>query len=144
MDTRSTEEKPDPQGKSFGAFKPVGYIVIAFDSDARAAEVATAMRQAGFAGGDVEQIAAADHAAHMAALTDSASGTAEFGHEIVLMRRYRELAEQGCGWLLVRARNDDDAERITEIAKRFDARLAERYHALAVEDLIDNPRDDAR
>jgi hypothetical protein len=134
--TGSTEEKPDPHGQSFGAFKPVGYVVIAFDSDARAAEACKAMRDAGFAAGDIEQIRAADHAAHMAHLTDSASGTAEFGHEIVLMRRYRELAEQGRGWLLVRAPDDDAAARITDVAKRFDAKLAERYHSLAVEDLI--------
>ena len=111
-------------------------MVIAFDSDARASEAAAALRQAGVAPADIEQTPAREQAARMAELTDDASGAAEFGHEIVLMRRYRELAEQGCGWLMVRARNDDEAARITDVAKRFGARLAERYHALAVEDLI--------
>ena len=133
---RSTEEAPDRHGKSFGAFKPVGHVVIAFDNDARAGEAADALREAGVAAADIEQTPAAEQAARMAELTDTASGTAEFGHEMVLMRRYREMADQGCGWLTVRARNDAAAERITDVAKRFGARLAERYHTLAIEDLI--------
>lgn len=136
MTDKSTEETPDRKGKSFGAFKPVGYVVIAFPSDARAAEAADAMRAEGVAAEDIEQTPASEQAARMTELTDHASGAAEFGHEIVLMRRYREMAEQGCGWLQVRARNDDEAWRAADIAKRHGARLAERYHSLAVEDLI--------
>ena len=65
--------------------------------------------------------------------TASAAG---FGYEITLMRRYLGLAEQGAGWLIVYAPNDSAAEHITEIAKRFDALCAVRYHRLANEDLL--------
>ncbi len=124
---------------AFGAFKPVGHVVIAFDDDASAAGAAKAMRDAGIAAGDIEQTSAADQAARMEQLLDRAPGTAEFGHEIVLMRRYLELASAGSGFLTVRARDDDQVARVRDIAERAGARLAERYHRLAIEDLIDSP-----
>jgi hypothetical protein len=142
-ETRSTHEKPARHGESFGAYKPIGYIVIAFDSDDAARSGAQALRDAGVPDADIEQVSAAEQAARMAERVDDASGVAEFGHEIVLTRRYREMAEQGCGWLEVRARNDKEAERIRDAAERSGARLAERYHSLAIEDLIDTPEDPA-
>jgi hypothetical protein len=140
---RSTHEKPARHGESFGAYKPVGYIVIAFDSDDAAHAGAQALREVGVPDGDIEQVSAAEQAARMGERVGDASGVAEFGHEIVLTRRYLEMAEQGCGWLEVRARNDEDAERIRDTVERSGARLAERYHSLAVEDLIGTPEDPA-
>jgi hypothetical protein len=52
------------------------------------------------------------------------------------MRRYLAFAEQGAGWLIVYAPNDSVAAHITDIAKRFDALCAVRYHLFANEDLI--------
>ena len=52
------------------------------------------------------------------------------------MRRYLTFAEEGCGWLIVYAPSDEAVVRIVEVATRFAAKCAVRYHRLANEDLI--------
>ncbi len=66
----------------------------------------------------------------------SASQAAGFGSEITLMRRHLAFAEQGAGWLTVHAPSDDAANRITEVATRFEALCAVRRRRLATEDLL--------
>ena len=66
----------------------------------------------------------------------TASEAAGFGYEITLMRRYLSFAEQGAGWLIVYAPDDAAVQRIVEVARRFHALCAVRYHRLANEDLI--------
>lgn len=126
----------DDVPRSFGAFKPIGHVVLAFDDDGQASRAAAALRDEGFEAGDIVQYSAVEEAEAMAELIGTASGTAEFGHEVLLMRRYRELAEAGCGWLVVFAPDDEHAEKVAGVARRHDARLAEKYHRLVVEDLL--------
>jgi hypothetical protein len=121
---------------SFGAFNPVGHVVVAFESDARATEAARALREVGFDAEDVLQYSAAEEAEEMSRLLDSVSGAAGFGHEVGLMRQYKLLAESGCGWLVVYAPDEPHALRVAEVARRHGARLAEKYHRLVIEDLI--------
>ena len=52
------------------------------------------------------------------------------------MRRYRQLAAEGCGWLVVFAPETVRAERVAAIARQHGARIAERYRRLIIEDLI--------
>ena len=60
-----------------------------------------------------------------------------FGYEVVLMRRYRTLCEEGtCSWLLVYAPNDEQTQRVADIALRFDALTAVKYNRLVEEDLL--------
>jgi len=122
--------------RSFGAFKPVGHVVIAFDNDEQATQAAEALRASGFKDEDILQYSAVEEAEQMKELLGHASGFAEFGHEVALMRKYRELASEGCGWLIVYAPEHADAERVAEVARRFNARLAEKYHRLVIEDLL--------
>jgi hypothetical protein len=121
---------------SFGVFNPVGYVVVAFGSDEAASQAAQALREAGFDDEDILQYSACEEAAQMKRLLDGVTGTACFGHELLLMRRYKAMAEQGCGWLMVYAPDDDHCERVVDIALREGARLAEKYHRLVIEDLI--------
>jgi hypothetical protein len=123
---------------SFGAFKPVGHVVVALENDACANEAAQALRDAGFAQQDILQYSAAEEADALRQLFPKTTGTAEFGHEIVLMREYSELAEQGCGWLIVYAPDDARTQKVANVARRFDARIAVKYHLLAVEELTLN------
>ena len=52
------------------------------------------------------------------------------------MRRYLAFAEAGAGWLIVYAPTDAAVARVVEVARRFHALCAVRYHRLASEDLI--------
>lgn len=122
--------------RSFGAFKPVGHIVVAFQSDERASEALQALRSAGFEAEDILQYSAVEELEEMEDLLGLTTGTAEFGHEVALMRRYRELAAEGCGWLIIYAPNDSQAQLAASVVRRHDAKLAERYGHLVVEDMI--------
>jgi hypothetical protein len=89
-----------------GTFKPVGHVLVALPNDEQAGAAGQALRDAGF------------------------------GYEVTLMRKYQELARDGCGWLLVYAPDDERAAKVADVAQRFGARAAEKYHRLVVEDLL--------
>ena len=119
-----------------GTFNPVGHIVVALADNAGADAAVLALKEAGFGAADVLQYSSSEVTPRLREMVAGASGAAGFGYEITLMRRYLALAEQGVGWLIVYAPEDDAAERVGEIAKRLGAECAVRYHRLANEDLI--------
>jgi hypothetical protein len=126
----------DDLPQSLGAFKPVGHVVVALPDEERARDAARALREAGFHDEDILDFSGPEHAARMSQLLDHASEFAGFGYEIVLMRRYQELNRQGCSWLLVYAPGDEQAQRVAEVARRFGALSAVKYHRLVEEDLV--------
>jgi len=124
------------QAVSFGVFQPVGHVIVAFDSNEEAGAAADALREAGFDDEDILFYTAREESHEMGRMLEGISGAAGFGYEVGLMRQYKALADQGCGWLLVFAPDKEHCERVVEIARSHGARLAEKYHSLAVEDLI--------
>jgi hypothetical protein len=122
--------------RSFGAFKPVGHIVVAFENDERATQASQSLRQAGFEAEDILQYSAVEEMEEMEDLLGLTTGTAEFGHEVALMRRYRELAAEGCGWLIIYAPDDSRAQVAATVVRQHGAKIAERYGRLVVEDMI--------
>ena len=50
--------------------------------------------------------------------------------------RQRRLAREGASWLIVFAPDDAQTERVAEVAREHGALMAERYHRLAIQDLI--------
>ena len=119
-----------------GVLNPIGHIIIAFPDDAVTADAVKALHAAGFAPDDVLAYTAAEATPRLRERVQTASQASTFGYEITLMRRYLTYAEEGAGWVIVHAPNDESAERVVEIAKRFNAKCAVRYHRLASEDLI--------
>jgi hypothetical protein len=130
---RLTENRPP---LSLGAFKPVGHVVAALPDDEQARRAVQALLRAGVDDLDIAQYSAEEVAELTAELSDKVSDFAGFGYEVSLMRRWQELAREGCGWLLVYAPRDDIAARVADVLKASGARMAVKYHTLAVEDLI--------
>ncbi|MES2990260.1 MAG: hypothetical protein V4844_02475 [Pseudomonadota bacterium] len=122
--------------KTSGTLNPVGHVVLAFKDDAVTAEAVAALRESGSAEDDILAWTAADATPALRERVRTASQGAGFGYEITLMRRYLAFAEAGAGWLIVYAPDDTAVARITEVAERFGALCAVRYHRLANEDLI--------
>ena len=122
--------------QSMGAFKPVGHVLVAFRGEQQARDAARKLRDAGFAEEDILDFSGEEHARRMKEMIDHASDFAGFGYEIVLMRRYQELCRAGCSWLLVYAPDDGKGERVAEVARRFEALTAVKYHRLVEEDLV--------
>jgi hypothetical protein len=122
--------------QSLGALNPVGHTVLAFASDAVAADASKALLQAGFAGEDILAYTSGELFPNLDELMRKASGAAGFGYEITLMRRYMTLASEGCGWLVVYSPDEAQTAKVQAIARQFGARSAVHYGTLAHEDLV--------
>ena len=119
-----------------GILNPIGHVVLAFKDDAVTDQAVEALRSAGSGAEDILVYRAAEATPRLRERVQTASEAAGFGYEITLMRRYLAFAEQGAGWLIVYAPDDAAVQRIVDVAKRFEALCAVRYHRLANEDLI--------
>jgi hypothetical protein len=104
---------------------------------AACARAAQALQELGFGDADILQFTCEDLCSRMDEMLRHASEFAGFGYEVVLMRRYKALCEQGgCGWLLVYAPHDEQAAQVADIALRGEALTAVKYHRLVEEDLV--------
>ena len=134
----NNEPKPlvdlDHAPTSFTAFKPVGHVVVGFPDDETSQRAQQLLADNGIA--DLQRIAADDLRSHMAEMLDLASGSAEFGHEIVAMRRFLAMAAKGYGWLVVAAKDDAAAARVVELSAPIGARVAIKYDRLIITDLL--------
>ena len=115
---------------------PVDHVILAFENNDVTTEAVEALRAAGFAAEDILAYTPEEATPRLRERVREASGAAGFGYEIVLLRRYLSYAEQGAGWLIVYAPDDAAVQRVVDVATRFNAKCAVRYHRLANEDLI--------
>ena len=122
--------------ESLGVLNPVGNAVLAFASDAVAADANAALLQAGFTAEDILTYTSAELFPNLDSMMRKASGAAGFGYEITLMRRYMTLASEGCGWLVVYAPEAAQAAEVKAVATQFAAKSAVHYGRLASEDLV--------
>lgn len=121
---------------SFGVFRPIGHVVVAFDNDTVASAARQSLLAQGFVADDVLQYSADEENRVMSDMLDHTSDFAGFGYEVTLMRRYQALAKEGCGWLVVYTPDDAHAATVAAVAQQHGARVAERYHRLVIEDLV--------
>ena len=93
--------------ESFGVFKPVGHVVITFRtaSDLQAAEAA--LSEGGFAASDMVRYTPAEMIAQVDAEVEKASPLAALGQDLNLIKAHRELAQEGCSFLVVHAPEQD-------------------------------------
>lgn len=126
---------------SFGVFKPVGHVVIAFPRAEDAAAGARALADLGLAGGtgavrsfdDGQMIDQIDRD------IERASPLAAIGQELNLVRAHRALAEKGYHFVVVRAADAGQAARVAEIARGHGAERAHAYGNFIIEELIEPP-----
>ncbi len=58
------------------------------------------------------------------------------GMEWPEVERYFQAAQQGATFLVVYAPSDAETNRVMNVARRFDLKLARKYHRLAIEHLL--------
>jgi hypothetical protein len=121
---------------SFGAFKPVGHVVVALPDAAHAAAAAASLHAAGFAAEDVLQYTAAEEKNEMDLMLADVGGITGFGVEAEMMRKYRQLAVDGANWLIVYAPEDEATQRVADLVKPHHPLLVEKYNHLTIEDLL--------
>lgn len=122
--------------RNTGILNPVGHVIVAFENDAVTAQAVEALHAAGFTSDDTLVYLASEATPRLRERVATVSQAAGFGYELNLMRRYLALAEEGRGWLIVYAPGDEAVAHIVDVATRFEARCAVRYHRLANEDLL--------
>ena len=125
--------------ESFGVFKPVGHIVIAFRDEAQVQAGVTALLAQGFASEALVRYTPAEMAAQVDAQEAVASPLAEFGQELNLIKTHRALAQRGCSFLVVHAPEDAEAEGVADLARSMKAVAAQRYTTFLIEELIEAP-----
>ncbi len=119
---------------SYSAFKPVGHTVIGFPDDESSERAQQLLSEDGVQG--LQQVPSSDMRSMMAALLDLAGGSAEFGHEVVVMRRFLSMSAKGYGWLIVPTADDEEARSILATIEPLGARVAVKYDRLIITDLL--------
>jgi len=133
MAERMTKERFQ---QTLGALNPVGHIVLALPTEQAARDARQALLDAGFDEADLLSYGSRELEPQLSKLLRVTPGSAGFGYEVVLMRRYLALAQEDVSWLVVFAPHDDQAAKVADVAKRYGAKTAVRYHTLANEDLV--------
>ena len=122
---------------AFGVFKPVGHVVIALDSAALAQSVADKLLAQEFAATDLVHYTPQEMISQVDAQLLAASPLASVGQDLNLITAHRALAESGCSFLVVHAPQADQVAKVRSIANSMNAKSAQRYGVLIVEELMD-------
>lgn len=121
---------------SFGVFKPVGHVMLALPSEEKAREARSDLAALGIPGEEIHYMT--DSEMRDGATTDleRAGLGAKIGQDLNLIKAHLELARLGYHWLVVRARDRDQAVEIAEVGEKHDAARAQYYGRLIVEELV--------
>jgi hypothetical protein len=129
-------EKSDPP-QAFGVFKPVGHVVVSFESADDAAAAAQLLRERGFGAEDLVRYTPQQMLAQVDTDLAQASPLASIGQELNLIKAHRGLAERGYSFVIVHAPSDAQVEQVTEVARSTRAYTAQSYGRFIIEELID-------
>ncbi|MCV2356491.1 hypothetical protein LNV09_20310 [Paucibacter sp. B2R-40] len=125
---------------SFGAFKPVGWLMVGLPAQALANQLVAALQGApngeAWPSSEVLHFAPSETLEQLEAMAENAGAMAGFGYEITLLRRYIKLSKEGYRWLLVKVSSVERAAAAAAIARSCDATLAVHYRRLTVEELL--------
>lgn len=122
--------------ESAGVFKPTGHVVIAFRDQADLLAAKDALSKRGFAERDFTTYTPDEMKAQSEQQVKQAGMLASFGHEINLIKLYGDLADEGHHFLVVFAPEDDQHVVVAEVARRNNAKLAQKYNSLVIEELL--------
>jgi hypothetical protein len=131
-------EKND-RPEAFGVFKPVGHIVIAFRDADRLEALATALLRRGFGPDALVHYRPEEMQAQADADLQKAMPLASLGQELNLVKAHRDLAAQGCSFLIVHAPDDEQAEQVSQALVGAGAVSAQRYGRFIIEELDTEP-----
>jgi len=120
---------------SFGVFSPTGHVVMAFENDAEARTARETLIRAGVSGDEITHFSAAEVLKQIEGSRESDNKIFQLGQEEEKVKRYSELANQGCGFLVVYAPSDKDSKRVMDIVGPLKPKFAEKYNRLTIEEL---------
>ncbi|MEO5696780.1 MAG: hypothetical protein ABIQ60_06545 [Burkholderiaceae bacterium] len=128
---------PDQQPKAFGVSKPVGHVVVSFPTRTDLEGARAELLDLGFADADLTVFTPEEMVAQADIDIDNAGILANVGQELNLVKANRDLALRGHGFLIVRASDDEPAQQVADVARRFNAGRAQKYGRMMIEELIE-------
>ena len=127
--------------RAYGVFKPVGHMVVSFPDAASAAKGHEALGALGYERADIHAYTPEQMVAQCDADIARASPLAGVGQELNLVKAYRELAERGFHWLVLREDDDDRARRAADALHAQGAERAQLYGRFIIEEMITRSAD---
>ena len=122
--------------ESFGVFKPVGHVVITFRTANDLERAEAALHEQGFADSDIVRYTPAEMIDQVDAQVERASPLAAIGQDLNLIKAHRELAQEGCSFLVVHAPEQAHVDKVIEVAHTLKAVAAQRYGRFITEELV--------
>lgn len=138
--TAATSAKQEVPAKkkfptSFGVFSPTGYVLMVFADDAGAEQARRALLQHGFADNDVTHYNRNEVMKEFEESEEHADDPVQIGQDVDKVDRYVEYAKQGCGFLVVRAPEEEKSKLAVDTVRPFNLKFAEKYNRLTLEEL---------
>ena len=121
--------------RDFGAFYPTGHLVVAFQQKSDADQVLHELQSQG------AEFAEGIHfsAEQMAEFTEKnlaeAGIISSLGTSLTTVQSFLDAAREGASFLILPTPDDLTAQRAMEAIHRVPILLAQRYHALAIENM---------
>jgi hypothetical protein len=120
---------------SFGVFSPTGHVVMAFADNDSAELAREALLAGGFGENDVTRYTKNDVIEECEKSNEQAANPVQIGQDVAKIAEYLALAEEGCGFLVVHADDDDRTKRAVAIVLPYKLKFAEKYSRLTLEEL---------
>lgn len=127
--------------RAYGVFKPVGHMVVSFPDAATVGKGQEALAALGYERADIHRYTPEQMVAQCDADIARASPLAGVGQELNLVKAYRELAERGFHWLVLREDDDDRARRAADALHAQGAERAQLYGRFIIEEMITRSAD---
>lgn len=127
----------DDLPKSHGVIKPVGHVLVSFENEGDARGAMNALASAGFGPDKVSYFSSREVVEQAESDIADAGILASLGQELNLVKAHRDLAQQGHCFISVYAPDDDDARKVADIVRGFNAGRAQKYGHLIIEELIE-------
>jgi len=134
-------DKNQPQ-TSHGVFKPVDHVVISFPSSEDQSNAMRALGDIGLTADAITAYTPDEMIGQVDRDLENATALASIGQEVNLVKAHRTLAEHGYHFLVVPAADDEQAKRIADTVKPFNAERAQHYGHFIIEELISHPDDE--
>lgn len=124
---------------TFGVFKPTGHTLMAFHTQEEVRAAVKELSKLGFGARAMVQYSAEEMRAQAQGELQAPSPIANFGYEVDLLRMHKELADQGCAFLLVHAPSESQANVVAALVQQLKPVTAQHYGRFLIQDLTESP-----
>lgn len=121
----------------FGVFKPTGHTLIAFRTHTELCKARQALAAVGFELNALTEYTPEEMRVQASDELEGAGPIASFGYEIDLVRLHKDLAEQGCSFLIVNAPKAHQSHLVADMLHDITPAAAQHYGRFLIEDLTE-------